>query len=160
MKALRTLSRLTASTLLVTAAACADNITQGHRQPDPAAGTSEPPANSSTASATPPTLDIKSTSGTSSQFLNGPATAPPGAYYRVDVKGAGFPVGSGWQARVVSVFLDGQILALAAGTGVNPADGSFRIAYITNCPSRVREVYAVVVSGGRTTESKHIAPAC
>lgn len=148
MPSLRTLSRLTASMLLVTAAACATDPTKGTGQAPAAAPPTEPgPTGNSTN--TPPTLDLHMISGTSA-----------GAAYSIDAIGMGFPPGKSWDAAIMAVLADGTVILVDGGSGVNPVDGSFRLIYTGHCPSRFRDVYADVSSGGRTTPSKHIVPTC
>lgn len=159
MTSLGTLSRLTALTLLVTVAACADGTAQGNRQTQAAAAPTEPGPDASSTTA-PPTLDIQSTTGISSLFSGGPAGFPDGSYYTIEVNGTGFPPGKGWVAAIVATLPDGIVIQPGAGAGANPADGSFRMINSGNCPSRFHDVYAYVSSGGRRTESKHIVPPC
>jgi hypothetical protein len=153
MTSLRALSGLSASLLLLAAAACADDITQARAEAQAAASEPAPSANFS---GPPPTLEISTRA-----WNNGLTDIPPlSGFYRVDVVGAGFPPGAGFESRTEVVFRDGMRWWLGGGRGVIPADGTFRTTHITNCPSRIREVYERVYSGGRWTESEHIAPAC
>ena len=54
----------------------------------------------------------------------------------------------------------GSKTPLSTGIGPIPPDGTHREIYSASCPSGFSEVYSVVQTGGRTTESKHIVPAC
>jgi hypothetical protein len=153
MTSLGTLSRLTVVALLTAAASCADNITQGDSQAEPSASASEPAPSVSDLT---PILDI-----TTRAWNNGTTDIPPlSGFYYVEVNGTGFQPGAGYESRTVTVFLDGMVFQLGGARGVIPADGTYRIKHITNCPSYIREVYAIVKSSGKWTESKHIAPAC
>jgi hypothetical protein len=162
MTSLGTLCRLTASTLLVATAACADDITQVAGQPQPAASPSETATNVSGTAAKPPTLVAVAISGTSSQLANGPLPPPsrPGLFYRVEVNGAGFPAGESMQSRTIAVTLDGSKLSPSSAGGVIPADGTYRAIHSASCPSQYREMYEVVTVGGRTTESNHVTLGC
>lgn len=154
MTSLGTLPRLAVVASLLTAAACADEITRSRTEAREAA--SEPVPTVATTPAAPPTLAIVTRA-----WNYGTTDIPPlSGFYRVLIDGAGFPVGANYQSRTEIILLDGTVWQLGSGQGVIPSDGTYRTDVITNCPSRVREVYEIVIAGGVRTESKHVTPAC
>ena len=147
MTAFKALARLAASTSLVTAVACADNVTQGKGLDPAGADANQPAAAVGSATAKPATLVATSTGGAS--------------FFHFGIRGADFPIGASYSERLIAVFHDGHVTTIGAGLGVNPADGSFRSEYTGNfCPSGITDVHAIVISGGKTTESNHVAPLC
>jgi hypothetical protein len=152
MTSLGTLPSLTAVALLLAAAACSDNVTQAAVDQQAAASAPAPIASNLGANAT---LEISTRA-----WNHEPSAAHwRSGMYRVDVQGADFAPGY-YRARTVVVFLDGTVSQLGAAEGMILEDRTFRMSHITNCPSRIREVYEVVLNEGRITESKHITPDC
>jgi hypothetical protein len=154
-------SRLAALTLLVSAAACGDNVTQGSR-PLPYDDGSGPASSASHSDAKPPTLVAVASFGTSSQLADGPLPPPArdGYFFRVVFDGAGFPAGENDVTRIFGVMADGSKVQRVFALGVIPADGTSRFVSGGSCPSGFREMYAVTVAAGRTTESNHVALGC
>lgn len=157
MQSLRSLSRVAAATLLGTLAACADNITQAPGDAQAAVGVAT--SNGGRADATP-TLNIVATSGFASVF-SGPQPPTAGAtYFTVEVNGAGFAAGEVFQSRHIGVNYGGGKFSFTNSIGQHPSDGSYRNIYSASCPSGMSEVYVVVQSAGRITESKHVSLPC
>jgi hypothetical protein len=151
--------RWTAWTLLVALAACGDNIT---RSPDlststPSAG--DPGSDLSGVAAVPPTLVLTTLNGWGDLHTPPGFSPPAGPGYSLILKGENFPPDWAGTAYIRGIFLDGTETPLAWGSG-RGADGSYLMLDASDCPSRLREAWAVIVSKGRSFESKHIVPAC
>lgn len=158
MASLGTLYRCAASAALVTAAACAEKITQGQSE----GGESRPDATASVSgtNAKPPVLTIVAIDGKAAVFLHGAPPSPSGLFYTFEVSGTGFTPGADFVSHNILVGLDGSRRAVGTGIGENPADGTFRGAWGASCPSNAREAYVEVISNGVRTETKHVAPTC
>ena len=49
---------------------------------------------------------------------------------------------------------------IAMSIGVTPANGTFRAIWGGGCPSQYQEMYLILISAGRTTESNHVKIGC
>jgi hypothetical protein len=159
-----TLSRSTAL-LLLGAIACGETATEFEAKAARQRADTQWPTTALSGTTTPPTLVLTPTGG------NGPLAehTPPGKnpcdyycgpFYRLEAYGTGFAPRSSWQLHIMIVLSDGTVLSGGSGSGVDPKDGTTRMIYSGNCPSRIREAYAVAFYDGKTLESKHVVPTC
>lgn len=149
--------RWTALTLLVAFAACGDSITQSPDVSTP--GASDPATVLGGVAAIPPALALTTSNGWGDLHTPPGFTPPAGPGYSLRLKGENFPLDWAGTAYIHGVFLDGTERALAWGSGRAP-DGSYLMIFSGDCPSRLREAWAVIMSRGRSFESKRIVPAC
>ena len=144
--------------LLIVLAACGDNVTQSTGDLV-TADANEPAPNVSGVPAVPPTLVLTTANGWG-ELHTPPGFSPPaGPGYSLILQGENFSTDWNGTAYIYVIFRDGTEMPLAWGSGRGP-DGSYKMITSANCPSRLREAWAVIVSKGRTFESKHIVPAC
>jgi hypothetical protein len=115
--------RLAAATLLVTGAACADNVTQAKFKYDVRADGAQPSANSGPT----PTLVATTAVGQSSDFTDPPGSYRLGLQYRVAVNGADFTPGADFVTRTMMVTASGAKMSVGLGIGVVPANGTLRL---------------------------------
>jgi hypothetical protein len=76
------------------------------------------------------------------------------------VNGADFTPGADFVTHSMVITASGAKMSVGMGIGVFPANGTFRAARGGSCPSQYREMYDIVISGGRTTESNHVQIGC
>lgn len=157
MTSLGILSRIPAFALIVGIAACSDNPTQVTAPPQPTATEAAP--NVSNADAKPPTLVMEAFFGDKSIYA-GTSFSPPSdrQLYRVNLTGAGFPVGTPVMVRIMGVDANG--VRFNPGSSGGGTTGIVNMTHGATCPSRYVEMYAVVTAGTRTTESNHVAMSC
>jgi hypothetical protein len=151
------LSRLTVFAL-VTAAGCSDNITQIAAPPQPTAGEAAPIV--SNTGAKPPTLVMEALVGNSDIYAGTSFSPPSGRLlYRINVTGAGFPVGTSQVLRIMAISISGQKVN-PFSSGGESSNGTVQSTAGATCPSNYVEMYAVVVSAAGTTESNHVTMGC
>jgi hypothetical protein len=109
--------------------------------------------------AVPATLALTTSNGWGDLHTPPGFSPPAGPGYSLTLKGENFSLDWGGTAYIHGIFLDGTEMPLGWGSGRGP-DGSYLMIFSGNCPSRLREAWAVIMSKGRTFESKHIVPAC
>ena len=151
--------RWMAWTLLIALAACGDSITQSPDLSLPTPSASDPASNLGGVAAVPPTLVVTTAMGWGDLHTPPGVSPPTGPGYSLILQGENFPLDWGGTAYFRGIFLDGTERPLAWGSGRGP-DGSYRMLMSGDCPSRLREAWGVIMSKGRSFESKHIVPAC
>jgi hypothetical protein len=160
MTSLGTLRSLAASALLVTSAACADNVTQATGQP--VDDSREPAASVTNSGEKQPTVVATGKYGTAADFA-GTTLSPgdrPGYFFRFEFEGKDFPVGANDVTRIYGVVAPGSRANPVFAIGVIPADGSVRGSHSTSCPTGYSALYVVVTVNGRAIESNHVDTAC
>ena len=149
--------RLAAATLLLIGAACADNVTQATFKYDVRDDGVQPSANSGPT----PTLVATTAVGQSSDFPDPPGLGSRlGLQYRVEVNGADFPVGADVVTHTYAISPSGAKTSVSMSIGVTPANGTFRGVWGGSCPSQYQEMYLILTTAGRTTESNHVQIGC
>ena len=148
--------RLAAATLLVIGAACADNVTQAKFKYDVRADGAQPSANSGPT----PTLVATTAVGTAADFTGPLGLSRAGLQYRVEVNGADFPVGADVVTHTYAISPSGAKTSVSMSIGVTPANGTFRGVWGGSCPSQYQEMYLILTTAGRTTESNHVQIGC
>ena len=151
--------RWTAWTLLIALGACGDNITTSTDPRISTPSASNPAPNLSGVAAIPATLALTTSLGRGDLHLPPGFSPPAGLGYSLVLKGEKFPPDWAGTAYIRGIFLDGTELELGSGSGRGP-DGSYLMIFAADCPSRLREAWAFIMSKGRKFESKHIVPAC
>jgi hypothetical protein len=147
-------------TLLIALTACGDNITTSANLPVSVPSASDPASSASGAAAITPTLVLTTEQGWGDLNIPPGVSPPAGAGFSLILRGENFSPDWSGTAYIRGTFLDGSEMPLAWGSG-RGADGSYLMLASYDCPSRLREAWAVVVSSdGKSLESKHIVPAC
>jgi len=144
--------------LVVATTACAEKITEGNTETDYAALWRQSDPNA--ANAKKPVLTVTASDGKAAVFLHGGPPSAPGTFQSIARNGSGFPAGVSMVSRTMAVRPDGSRFNVGTGIGEIPADGTISGVFATSCPSGYVEFYEVVIAGGVTTESNHVAPTC
>ena len=153
------LGRWTSLALVVALAGCGDTITRSTGLPVSEPSSVQTAPNVSGVAVVPATLELTTANGWGDLHTPPGFSPPSGAGYSLVLRGADFPADWIGTAYIYGTFLDGTVIELGAGSG-RGADGSYLMIMSADCPSRLREAWAVVMSQGRSIASKHIVPAC